>query len=123
MYIFRFLVLLLLASICVPLAMHAQAVVGPIVKCPPQQSQPLWFKNPFLPPVASQRLPNRSDEFSFGDIIPPPEFRGAQQGDLIMIDANGVLLRVPLQFPCGFYVYPQAERSARSKNPQPESEF
>ena len=49
MYIFRFLVLLLLASICVPLAMHAQAVVGPIVKCPPQQSQPLWFKNPFLP--------------------------------------------------------------------------
>lgn len=123
MYIFHFLVLLLLISVCIPLAAHAQAVAGPIIKCPLLQTEPLSFKNPFLSSVASQQLSIHADGFNLANTIPPPEFRGAQQHDLIMVDAKGDLFRVPLRFPCGFYVYPQTERSARSKNPQPESQF
>ncbi len=123
MYIFHLLALGLLISVRVPLAAHAQAVAGPIVKCPPEQVQsPLWFKSPFLNPAASQQLSAYIDGLNVADIIPPREFRGLQQHDLIMVDANGVQRRVPLRLPCGFDVYPHTERSARPKNP-PESEF
>jgi hypothetical protein len=121
MYIFRLLVLTLLISVCIPLAAHAQAVAGPRVKCPPVQREPLRFKSPFLRPVASQQLPILKDGLKVADIIPPPEFRGAQQNNLIMLDANLDLIRVPLRFPCGFYL--QTKRSARPKNPPLESEF
>src|SRR5579862_8400602 len=107
MYIFRLLALAVLISVWVPLAAHAQAAAGPIVKCPPGQVQsPLWFRSPFLDAAASQQLPAYLDGLNVADIISPREFRGSQQHDLIVVDANGVQRRVPLRFPCGFDVYP-----------------
>jgi hypothetical protein len=46
-------------------------------------------------------LPILKDGFKLADTIPPLEFRGAQQNNLIMLDANLELIRVPLRFPCG----------------------
>ena len=107
MSITRLLVLPLLISVCVPLTAHAQAVIGPIIKCPPEQAQLLPFKNPFLPTAASQQLPARADGLKVEDVATPREFRGVQQHDLILVDANGALRRIPLQFPCGLYFYHQ----------------
>ena len=123
MYIVRILVLAALISVCVPLAARAQAIAGPIIICPLEQAEPLEFKNPFLPAVSSQQLPAHAHGLNVADITPPREFRSSRQRDLIVVDAEGVLRRVPLQFPCGFYGYPQAERSAGPQNRRPESDL
>jgi hypothetical protein len=113
MSITRLLVLLILISACVPLGARAQGFSGPLTRCPPEQIQPLPFKNPFLSTASPQQLPARADGLNMADVTPPREFRGVQQHDLIMVDANGALLRVPLRFPCAFDAYPSAHRSKR----------
>ncbi len=117
MSITRLLVLPLLISVCVSLTAHAQAVAGPMIspmiKCPPEQVEPVPFKNPFQPTAASEQLPLRADGLNVADVTAPLEFRRVQQHDLILVDANGVLRRVPLHFPCGFYVYLSTNRPNR----------
>jgi hypothetical protein len=116
MSIFRLLALPLMMSVCVPLAAHAlQNSTGGYPICQPDQAQPprvdlLALKDPFSP-FSFQPLPTITDGLNVADVATPPEFRGVEPHYILMVDAKGFLVRVPLRLPCGFYVYPPTRRS------------